>query len=109
MKINGYWVATETEATDANGAHVSLRDWRHRESGMTLKVKRKKKNLKKKKERKRKGRGGEMRTGGWAAVGQSGERREGKNREREEMHEKNYRKNTPELGIRQALDRKKSN
>lgn len=53
MKINGYWVATETEATDANGAHVSPRDWRRQESGMTLKVKRKKKNLKKK------GRGGQ--------------------------------------------------
>ena len=58
MKINGYWVATETEATDANGAHVSPRDWRRQESGLTLKVKRKEKNLKKK------GRGGEMRTGG---------------------------------------------
>lgn len=51
MKINGYWVATETEATDASGAHVSLRDWRLQESGMTLKVKRKKK-LKKEGERK---------------------------------------------------------
>lgn len=35
---------------DASGAHVSLRDWRLQESGMTLKVKRKKK-LKKEGER----------------------------------------------------------
>lgn len=62
MKINGYWVATETEATDANGARVSLRDWQRQESGMTLKVKRKKK-LKKRKER-----GGERRTGEWETV-----------------------------------------
>lgn len=49
-----------------------------------------------------------MRTGGWVAVGQSRERREGKNRERVERHEKNYRENATELGI-QVLDRKKSN
>ena len=73
MKINGYWVATETEATDANGAHVSPRDWRRQESGMTLKVKRKEKNLKKK------GRGGEMRTGGWESVSELNERREKQN------------------------------
>lgn len=76
MKINGYWVATETEATDANGAHVSPRDWQRQESGMTLKVKRKKKNLKKK------GRGGEMRTGGWESVSELKERREKGGRER---------------------------
>lgn len=76
MKINGYWVATETEATDANGAHVSPRDWRRQESGMTLKVKRKEKNLKKK------GRGGEMRTGGWESVSELNERREKGGRER---------------------------
>lgn len=77
MKINGYWVATETEATDASGAHVSLRDWRLQESGMTLKVKRKKKNLKKK------GRGGEMRTGGWESVSELKERREKEKRKEE--------------------------
>lgn len=75
MKINGYWVATETEATDASGAHVSLRDWRLQESGMTLKVKRKKKNLKKK------GRGREMRTRGWESVLDLKERREEKRKE----------------------------
>lgn len=84
MKINGYWVATETEATDANGAHVSPRDWQRQESGMTLKVKRKKKNLKKK------GRGGEMRTGGWESVSELKERREkgGKRKKKEVGEEK---------------------
>ena len=91
MKINGYWVATETEATDANGAHVSPRDWRHQESGMTLKLKRKK-NLKKK------GRGGEMRTGGWESVSELKERREKGGGERKRRGGRRQKRTLREVG-----------
>lgn len=88
MKINGYWVATETEATDANGAHVSPRDWRRQESGMTLKVKRKKK-LKKEGER----RGNEDRRVG-ECVRAEREKRKGGKREEKERGEKRRQKRT---------------
>lgn len=103
MKINGYWVATETEATDANGAHVSLRDWRHQESGMTLKVKRKKK-LKKKKGKRR---GAEDRK-----VGVRGSKLRGEKRrvgEKGEKGNKTYLKRKFLMIGSMNLDRKKLN
>lgn len=84
MKINGYWVATETEATDANGAHVSPRDWRRQESGMTLKVKRKKKKLKKEGER----RGNEDRRVGECVGAEREKRKRGKRKEKKGRGEK---------------------